>query len=132
MDDNVTVENGNNKVNLNRKNLRNTLLLGEEEEGGKFIYQTDEDSDYEYCDSLDEAIAKVELWGEGIITVRGGTYSISSIDIEGEIEFTIQAYEDEEVIFDCGGDDYFMLLTYDTEMEWVQTPPPPQIGRAHV
>ena len=42
------------------------------------------------------------------------------MDIEGEVELTIRAFGDEEVIFDCGGEDYFMLLTYDEEMEWVE------------
>ena len=110
------------------ENLGNSLdnnNLGEEYEEGKFLFQYDEDDDYEYYDTLEDAIDEAVLYGSGIITVRGGTYPVYSIDIEGEVELTIKAYENEEVIFDCGGDNYFMLLTYDTEMEWVQVPPPP-------
>ena len=116
---------------LNNENILNSIdnnNLGEEFTEGKFILQYDEDSDYEYYDTLQEAIDQVVLWGQGIITVRGGTYSgdgFCSIDVEGEFEFTIKAYENETVIFDCRGEDYFMLLTYDTEIEWVQVPPPP-------
>ncbi|MBQ7927788.1 MAG: Ig-like domain repeat protein [Methanobrevibacter sp.] len=99
--------------------------LGEEDEGGRFIYQYDEDDDFTYFDTLEDAVDEAVLYGAGIITVRGGTYSVSSMDIEGEIELTIRGYENEEVIFDCGGENYFMLLTYDEEMEWVQVPPPP-------
>ncbi|WP_298523334.1 right-handed parallel beta-helix repeat-containing protein, partial [uncultured Methanobrevibacter sp.] len=102
--------------------------LGDEYEDYKFIYQYDEDSDPEYYETLEDAIDEAVTWGAGIITVRGGTYSgygFYGIDIEGEVELTIRAYEDEEVIFDCGGENYFMVLTYDTEMEWVQVPPPP-------
>ncbi|MBQ6345346.1 MAG: right-handed parallel beta-helix repeat-containing protein, partial [Methanobrevibacter sp.] len=116
---------------LNNENILNSIdnnNLGEEFTEGKFILQYDEDSDYEYYDTLQEAIDQVVLWGQGIITVRGGTYSgdgFCSIDVEGEFEFTIKAYENETVIFDCRGEDYFLLLTYDTEIEWVQVPPPP-------
>ncbi len=99
--------------------------LGEEYEEGRFLFQYDEDDDYDYFDTLEDAVDEAVLYGSGIITVRGGTYPVYSIDIEGEVELTIKAYENEEVIFDCGGEYYFMLLTYDTEMEWVQVPPPP-------
>ena len=99
--------------------------LGEEDYEGRFIYQHDEDDDYSYFDTLKDAVDEAVLYGAGIITVRGGTYSVSSMDIEGEVELTIRAYGDEKVIFDCGGNDYFMLLTYDEEVEWVTTPPPP-------
>ena len=100
-------------------------ILADDDEEGKFIYQYDEDDDYTFFDTLEDAVDEAILYGAGIITVRGGTYSVSSIDIEGEVELTIKAYGDEKVIFDCGGEDYFMLLTYDEEMEWVETPPPP-------
>ena len=103
----------------------NNNNLGEEDDEGRFMYQYDEDDDYRYFDTLEDAVDEAVLYGAGIITVRGGTYSVSSMDIEGEVELTIRAYGDEEVIFDCGGDNYFMLLTYDTEIEWVQVPPPP-------
>ena len=110
------------------ENLGNSLdnnNLGEEYEEGRFLFQYDEDDDYEYYDTLEDAIDEAVLYGSGIITVRGGTYPVYGIDIEGEVELTIKAYENEEVTFDCGGEYYFMLLTYDTEMEWVQVPPPP-------
>ena len=100
-------------------------ILADDDEEGKFIYQYDEDDDYTFFDTLEDAVDEAILYGAGIITVRGGTYSVSSMDIEGEVELTIKAYGDEKVIFDCGGEDYFMLLTYDEEMEWVETPPPP-------
>ena len=103
----------------------NNNNLGEEDDEGRFMYQYDEDDDYRYFDTLEDAVDEAVLYGAGIITVRGGTYSVSSMDIEGEVELTIRAYGDEEVIFDCGGDNYFMLLTYNTEIEWVQVPPPP-------
>ena len=97
--------------------------LGEEYGEGKFLYQYDEDDDYSYFDTLEDAVDEAILYGAGIITVRGGTYSVSSMDIEGEVELTIRAYGDEEVIFDCGGEDYFMLLTYETEVEVMEAPP---------
>ena len=100
-------------------------ILADEYEEGRFIYQEDEDDDFTFFDTLEDAVDEAVLWGSGIITVRGGTYSVSSMDIEGEVELTIRAFGDEEVIFDCGGEDYFMLLTYEEEMEWVQVPPPP-------
>ncbi|WP_292888460.1 right-handed parallel beta-helix repeat-containing protein [Methanobrevibacter sp. UBA212] len=100
-------------------------ILADEYEEGRFIYQEDEDDDYTFFDTLEDAVDEAILYGAGIITVRGGTYSVSSMDIEGEVELTIRAFGDEEVIFDCGGEDYFMLLTYEEEMEWVQVPPPP-------
>ncbi len=118
-----------NKENSNDQNIRNSLdnNLRQESTEGKFIFQYDEDSDYEYCDSLSEAIDKVELWGSGTIIIRGGTYSgdgFCGIDVEGELEVTIKAYEGEEVIFDCQNSDYFLLLTYETEIEWTETTPP--------
>ena len=100
-------------------------IIADEYDEYRFLYQYDEDDDYSYFETLEDAVDEAVSWGAGIITVRGGTYSVSSIDIEGEIELTIKAFENETVIFDCGGDDYFMLLTYDTEVEWVQVPPPP-------
>ncbi|MBR6024914.1 MAG: Ig-like domain repeat protein [Methanobrevibacter sp.] len=103
----------------------NNNNIGEEEDEGRFMYQYDEDDDYSYFDTLEDAVDEAVLYGAGIITVRGGTYLVSSMDIEGEVELTIRAYGDEEVIFDCGGDDYFMLLTYGEEVEWVTVPPPP-------
>ncbi|WP_407380671.1 hypothetical protein [Methanobrevibacter sp.] len=97
--------------------------LGEEDDEGRFMYQYDEDDDYSYFDTLEDAVDEAILYGAGIITVRGGTYSVSSMDIEGEVELTIRAYGDEEVIFDCGGEYYFMLLTYETEVEAMEAPP---------
>ena len=97
----------------------------EEEEEGRFIYQSDEDDDdYSYFDTLEDAIDEAVFWGQGIITVRGGTYYVSGCDVEGEVELTIRAYGDEEVIFDCGGENYFLYLTYETEIEWTETTPP--------
>lgn len=93
---------------------------------GNFIYQEDEDDDPQYFDTLEEAIDEASLFG-GIISVRGGTYKgygFCGIDIEGELEITIRAYGGEEVIFDCEGEDYFLHLTYDTEVEWIETVPP--------
>ena len=113
-------------VNNNRNSPDNNNG-GNGNEEGKFIFQYDEDSDYEYCDSLEEAIDKVELWGTGIITVRGGTYSgdeFRGIKLEGELEVTIKAFEDEVVIFDCENEDYFLYLTYKTEINWTETTPP--------
>ena len=111
----------------------NNDLLGDEdsifdddEETGNFIYQEDEDDEPQYFDTLADAIDEASLMG-GIITVRGGTYKgedFRGIDIEGELEITIRAYKDEEVIFDCEGEDYFLHLTYDTEVEWIETVPP--------
>ena len=102
-------------------------LFDDYEETGNFIYQEDEDDDDpQYFDTLEEAIDEASLFG-GIITVRGGTYKgygFCGIDIEGELEITIRAYGDEEVIFDCEGEDYFLHLTYDTEVEWIETVPP--------
>ena len=97
--------------------------LGEGDGEGRFMYQYDEDDDYKYFDTLEDAVDEAILYGAGIITVRGGTYSVSSMDIEGEVELSIRAYGDEEVIFDCGGEYYFMLLTYETEVEPIETPP---------
>ncbi|MDO5860279.1 Ig-like domain repeat protein, partial [Methanobrevibacter sp.] len=97
--------------------------LGDEYGEGRFIFQYDEDDDYEYFDTLEDAVDEAVLYGSGIITVRGGTYQVYSIDIEGEVELTIKAYENEEVIFDCGGEYYFMLLTYDTEIYPTGIPP---------
>ncbi|MBR1611093.1 MAG: hypothetical protein IJ672_06390, partial [Methanobrevibacter sp.] len=113
-------------INLNNENLRaspddNNLGEGDED---RFIYQYDEDDDYSYFDTLEDAVDEAVLYGAGIITVRGGTYSVSSMDIEGEVELTIRAYGNEEVIFYCGGVDYFMLLTYETEIEMTETTPP--------
>ena len=111
---------------LNNENLRASSddnNLGEWGGEGKFLYQYDEDDDYSYFDTLEDAVDEAVLYGAGIITVRGGTYSVYSMDIEGEVELTIRAYADEEVIFDCGGDDYFMLLTYETEVEPMEAPP---------
>ena len=113
-----------NNLNDNIRNSPDDNGLGDEYEEGRFIYQYDEDDDYRYFDTLEDAVDEAVLWGAGIITVRGGTYSVSSIDIEGELELTIRAYGDEEVIFDCGDEYYFMLLTYDTEIEWTETTPP--------
>ena len=113
-------------INLNNENLRaspDNNNLGEWDDEGKFIYQYDEDDDYSYFDTLEDAVEEAVLYGAGIITVRGGTYSVSSMDIEGEVELTIRASGDEEVIFDCGGEDYFMLLTYETEVEPMEAPP---------
>lgn len=115
--------------NVNNENILTSLdnsILGDEEEEGNFIYQYDEDSDYEYYDTLEDAIAQVELSGAGIITVRGGTYSgdeFCGIYLEGEMELTIKAYEGEEVIFDCGNANYFLHLTYETVTEPIETPP---------
>ena len=118
-------------INANNENIRTSTdidNLDEEYEEGRFLYQEDEDSDYEFFDTLDDAIDEAVLRGEGIITVRGGTYTpedgICGIEIEGEVELTIKAFEDEEVIFDCGGENYFLHLTYDTEIEWIKTVPP--------
>ncbi|MEE0934829.1 MAG: Ig-like domain repeat protein, partial [Methanobrevibacter sp.] len=89
-----------------------------------FIYQEDEDSDYEYYETLEEAIDAASLMG-GIITVRGGTYYLEDgIDIEGELEITIRAFEGEEVIFDCQHQCDFLYLTYDTEVEVIEAVPP--------
>ena len=92
-----------------------------------FIYQEDEDSDYEYYETLEEAIDAASLMG-GIITVRGGTYYYedgnAGIDIEGELEITIRAFEGEEVIFDCQHESDFLYLTYDTEVEVIEAVPP--------
>ena len=93
-----------------------------------FIYQEDEDSDYyEYYETLEEAIDAASLMG-GIITVRGGTYKWedgnTGIDIEGELEITIRAFEGEEVIFDCQHESDFLYLSYDTEVEIIETVPP--------
>ncbi len=92
-----------------------------------FIYQEDEDSDYEYYETLEEAIDAASLMG-GIITVRGGTYywkdGNAGIDIEGELEITIRAFEGEEVIFDCQHESDFLYLTYDTEVEVIEAVPP--------
>ena len=92
-----------------------------------FIYQEDEDSDYEYYETLEEAIDAASLMG-GIITVRGGTYywkdGNAGIDIEGELEITIRAFEGEEVIFDCQHESDFLYLSYDTEVEIIETVPP--------
>jgi len=92
-----------------------------------FIYQEDEDSDYEYYETLEEAIDAASLMG-GIITVRGGTYywedGNTGIDIEGEVELTIRAFEGEEVIFDCQHESDFLYLTYDTEVDIIETVPP--------
>ena len=101
-------------------------IFDDYEETGNFIYQEDEDDEPQYFDTLADAIDEASLMG-GIITVRGGTYrgeDFRGIDIEGELEITIRAYEDEEVIFDCEGEDYFLHLTYDTEVEWIETVPP--------
>nr|WP_294999809.1 Ig-like domain repeat protein [uncultured Methanobrevibacter sp.] len=95
-----------------------------DEENYRFIYQEDEDDDYSYFETLEEAIDEAVFNEAGIITVRGGTYDVSGIDIEGEVELTIRAYENEEVIFDCGNEDYFLHLTYDTEVEIIETAPP--------
>ena len=113
-------------INLNNENLRaspDDNNLGEWDDEGKFIYQYDEDDDYSYFDTLEDAVDEAVLNGAGIITVRGGTYSVYSMDIEGEVELTIRAYGDEKVIFDCEGEDYFMLLTYETEVETMEAPP---------
>ena len=92
-----------------------------------FLYQEDEDSDYEYYETLEEAIDAASLMG-GIITVRGGTYywedGNAGIDIEGELEITIRAFEGEEVIFDCQHESDFLYLSYDTEVEIIETVPP--------
>jgi len=92
-----------------------------------FLYQEDEDSDYEYYKTLEEAIDAASLMG-GIITVRGGTYyweeGNTGFDIEGELELTIRAFEGEEVIFDCQHQSDFLYLTYDTEVEIIETAPP--------
>ena len=92
-----------------------------------FIYQEDEDSDYEYYETLEEAIDAASLMG-GIITVRGGTYYYedgnAGIDIEGEAEITIRAFAGEEVIFDCQHESDFLYLTYDTEVEIIEAAPP--------
>ena len=93
-----------------------------------FIYQEDEDSDYyEYYETLEKAIDAASLMG-GIITVRGGTYKWedgnAGIDIEGELEITIRAFEGEEVIFDCQHESDFLYLSYDTEVEIIETVPP--------
>ena len=112
----------------------NNDLLGDEdsifddyEEYGNFIYQEDEDDDDpQYFDTLEEAIDEASLMG-GIITVRGGTYKgygFCGIEIEGELEITIRAYPGEEVIFDCEGENQFLYLTYETEVEWTETAPP--------
>ena len=101
-------------------------IFDDYEETGNFIYQEDEDDDPQYFDTLEEAIDEASLMG-GIITVRGGTYNgygFCGIDIEGELEITIRAYPGEEVIFDCEGEDYFLHLTYDTELEIIETVPP--------
>ena len=101
-------------------------IFGDYEGTGNFIYQEDEDDDPQYFDTLEEAIDEASLFG-GIISVRGGTYKgygFCGIDIEGELEITIRAYGGEEVIFDCEGEDYFLHLTYDTEVEWIETVPP--------
>ena len=92
-----------------------------------FLYQEDEDSYYEYYETLEEAIDAASLMG-GIITVRGGTYywkdGNTGFDIEGELELTIRAFEGEEVIFDCQHQSDFLYLTYDTEVEIIETAPP--------
>ena len=101
-------------------------IFDDYEETGNFIYQEDEDDEPQYFDTLEEAIDEASLMG-GIITVRGGTYNgwgFCGIDIEGELEITIRAYPGEEVIFDCEGEDYFLHLTYDTEVEMIETVPP--------
>ena len=101
-------------------------IFDDYEETGNFIYQEDEDDEPQYFDTLADAIDEASLMG-GIITVRGGTYKgedFRGIDIEGELEITIRAYGGEEVIFDCEGEDYFLHLTYDTEVEWIETVPP--------
>ena len=101
-------------------------IFDDYEETGNFIYQEDEDDDPQYFDTLEEAIDEASLMG-GIITVRGGTYNgwgFCGIDIEGELEITIRAYPGEEVIFDCEGENYFLHLTYDTEVEVIETVPP--------
>ncbi|MBQ2832892.1 right-handed parallel beta-helix repeat-containing protein, partial [Methanobrevibacter sp.] len=117
------------KLNLNNENIRispDDNKLGEDYGEGKFIFQYDEDSDYEYYDTLEEAIDEVVTWGAGIITVRGGIYSgdgFRDIVLEGELELTIKAFEGEEVIFDCGNEGYFLHLTYETEVYPIETPP---------
>jgi len=101
-------------------------IFDDYEETGNFIYQEDEDDDPQYFDTLEEAIDEASLMG-GIITVRGGTYNgwgFCGIDLEGELEITIRAYPGEEVIFDCEGEDYFLHLTYDTEIEVIEAVPP--------
>ncbi|MBQ9025048.1 MAG: hypothetical protein IJ104_01525, partial [Methanobrevibacter sp.] len=110
-------------INLNENIPYSAENDDSEENEGRFMFQYDEDDDYSYFDTLEDAVDEAVLYGAGIITVRGGTYSVSSMDIEGEVELTIRAYGDEEVIFDCGDEYYFMLLTYDTEVEPIETPP---------
>ncbi|MEE1336394.1 Ig-like domain repeat protein [Methanobrevibacter sp.] len=123
-----------NEENFNNLEMssQNDLLIAtnndiiRDEETGNFIYQEDEDDDPQYFDTLEEAIDEASLMG-GIITVRGGTYrgyGFCGIEIEGELEITIRAYPGEEVIFDCEGEDYFLYLTYDTEVEVIEAVPP--------
>lgn len=101
-------------------------IFDDDEETGNFIYQEDEDDEPQYFNTLEEAIDEASLMG-GIITVRGGTYKgygFCGIEIEGELEITIRAYPGEEVIFDCEGENQFLYLTYETEVEWTETAPP--------
>ena len=115
------------------RSASNVNILSEDEDdyddeyNYPFIYQEDEDSDYEYYETLEEAIDAASLMG-GIITVRGGTYywedGNAGIDIEGELEITIRAFEGEEVIFDCQHESDFLYLSYDTEVEIIETVPP--------
>ena len=117
------------RFDVNNENIRispDDSKLGEDYGEGRFIFQYDEDSDYEYYDTLEEAIDEVVTWGAGIITVRGGIYSgdgFRDIVLEGELELTIKAFEGEEVIFDCGNEGYFLHLTYETEVYPIETPP---------
>ncbi len=115
------------------RSASNVNILSEDEDdyddeyNYPFIYQEDEDSDYEYYETLEEAIDAASLMG-GIITVRGGTYYYedgnAGIDIEGELEITIRAFAGEEVIFDCQHESDFLYLSYDTEVEIIETAPP--------